>query len=269
MAHTQQGKPGRRTWQSRCRWTAGCGQVPWRRCVPRGSCVRWSHWTESSSQTCWRWWWSVVWGRVYAAPPWYPHDPSPSAHCQCQTAAHLQSTTTAASANYTASLRPSVCLSVCLSHVAAETYTHTRLTALCPGLPGWAGTRIWNLLKQETVSGSGISWAVCKSAPRSRQITTPAPHHSVFYRPDALPAAQPTVSKHIKACPAATHVYYTLHVGIYNYCTNMNTLRASNFRDLNRIAKLNTHEFPERPITKTLSAYQHFRNVVRNILGET
>jgi len=27
---------------------------------------------------------------------------------------------------------------------------------------------------------SAGSWAVCKSAPRSRQITTPAPHHSVF-----------------------------------------------------------------------------------------
>jgi len=27
--------------------------------------------------------------------------------------------------------------------------------------------------------GSGISWAICKSAPRSRQITTPVPHHSV------------------------------------------------------------------------------------------
>ena len=25
---------------------------------------------------------------------------------------------------------------------------------------------------------------MCKSAPRSRQITTPVPHHSVFYRPD-------------------------------------------------------------------------------------
>jgi len=37
---------------------------------------------------------------------------------------------------------------------------------------------------------------MCKSAARSRQITTPAPHHSVFYRPDALPAAQPTWSKH-------------------------------------------------------------------------
>ena len=43
---------------------------------------------------------------------------------------------------------------------------------------------------------SGISWNICKSAPRSRQITTPAPHYSVFYRPDALPAAQPTASKH-------------------------------------------------------------------------
>jgi len=43
---------------------------------------------------------------------------------------------------------------------------------------------------------SGISWNICKSAPRSRQVTTPAPHHSVFYRPDALPAAQPTASKH-------------------------------------------------------------------------
>ena len=81
-----------------------------------------------------------------------------------------------------------------------QVHTHSSLMALCPGLPGWAGTRkvkpIWILLKQETVSGSGISWAICKSAHRSRQLTTPAPHHSVFYRPDALPAAQPTASKH-------------------------------------------------------------------------
>ena len=80
------------------------------------------------------------------------------------------------------------------------THTHAHLTALCPRLHGWVGTRkvkpIWVLLKQETVSGSDISWAVCRSAPRSRQITTPARHNSVFYRPDALPDAQPTVSKH-------------------------------------------------------------------------
>ena len=85
-------------------------------------------------------------------------------------------------------------------HTITHTHTHTRLTALFPGLPGWAGTRkvkpIWILLKQETVNGSDISWAIGKSAPRSREITMPAPHHSVFYRPDALPATQPTVSKH-------------------------------------------------------------------------
>jgi len=68
-------------------------------------------------------------------------------------------------------------------HPTRHKYTHT-LTALFPRLPGWVGTRkikpIWILLKQETVSGSGTSWAICQSAPRSRQITTPAPHHSVF-----------------------------------------------------------------------------------------
>jgi len=83
---------------------------------------------------------------------------------------------------------------------STQQHTHTRLTALCPELPGSAGTRkvkpIWILLKQETVGGSGITWAICKSAPRSRQITTPAPHQSVFYMPDALPAAQPTASQH-------------------------------------------------------------------------
>ena len=48
------------------------------------------------------------------------------------------------------------------------------------------------------MSGSGIRWAICKSAPRSSQIKMPVPHTSVFYRPDALPAAQPTVSKHCR-----------------------------------------------------------------------
>jgi len=82
-----------------------------------------------------------------------------------------------------------------LSKMSPHTHTYTHLTALYLGLPGWAGTRkvkpIWIILKQETVSGSGIRWAICKSAPRSRQITMPAPHRSVFYRPDALPVTQP------------------------------------------------------------------------------
>ena len=93
-----------------------------------------------------------------------------------------------------------MCVVMQMSLLKCQTHTHTRLTALFPGLPRWAGTRkvkpIWILLKQETLSGSGIGWAIFKSAPRSRQITMPAPHHSVFYRPDALPVAQPTAPKH-------------------------------------------------------------------------
>ena len=81
--------------------------------------------------------------------------------------------------------------------------TYIRLTALCPGLPGWAGTRkvkpVWILLKWETVGGSGISCAVCKSAPRSRQITMPAPHHSVFLQA-GCPSCHPTNS--VKALKA-------------------------------------------------------------------
>jgi len=49
-----------------------------------------------------------------------------------------------------------------------------------------------DLLKQETVSGSGISWAICKSAPQTDNYANI--HHSGFYRPDAFPAAQPTAS---------------------------------------------------------------------------
>ena len=52
-----------------------------------------------------------------------------------------------------------------------------------------------DLVEQEIVSGSGICWAmqVCTSS----QITMPTSHHSVFlYKLDALPAAQPTASKH-------------------------------------------------------------------------
>jgi len=90
----------------------------------------------------------------------------------------------------------------------ACTHTHTRLTALFQGLPRCAGTRkvkpIW-ILKQETASGSGISRAICKSAPCSRQITTPAPHYSVFT--DRMPFLPPNQQRQSTE-------------GIFQYTTN-------------------------------------------------
>jgi len=65
-----------------------------------------------------------------------------------------------------------------------DTHTHIHLTALLSGTTQVSQYQKDKtnliLLKQETVSGSGISWDKWKSAPRSRQITTPTPYHSVF-----------------------------------------------------------------------------------------
>ena len=75
----------------------------------------------------------------------------------------------------------------------------TRLTALFPGLPRWASTR--------KVNQSGFYWskrqwvAMASAGPYASLHLAPdrQPHQhptSHFHRPDALPAAQPTASKH-------------------------------------------------------------------------
>jgi len=83
-----------------------------------------------------------------------------------------------------------------------NTHTHTTVLLLFWNLSGTTrvsryqkGKTNLDLLEQEIVSGSGICWAICKSAPHPRQ---PRQHPTtrVFYRLDALPAAQPTASKH-------------------------------------------------------------------------
>ena len=75
-----------------------------------------------------------------------------------------------------------------------HTHTHTHLMALFCDYPGEPVPEMQNqsgfiLLEQETVSGSGISWAICKSTPCSRQITMPTLHHSVFT--DRMPFLPP------------------------------------------------------------------------------
>jgi len=99
-------------------------------------------------------------------------------------------------------------------HTHTQTHTHTCLMAHCPGLSGWASNRkvktIQILLKQETVSGSGISWDICKSAPRSRQITMPAPHHSVFLQARCPSCHQTNSVKTLQALfiRICTHITY-------------------------------------------------------------
>ena len=145
---------------------------------------------------------------------------------QCSGISNAQ-ITSLCSASYVSWQRDTACICCwmpCRSTAATEcqpcsTHTHTCLTALCPGLPRWAGTRkvkpVWILLKQETMSGSGISCAICKSAPRSRQITMPAPHHSVFLQA-GYPSCHPTNS--VKALKAyAGHSAIDLYLLLWAY----------------------------------------------------
>ena len=90
----------------------------------------------------------------------------------------------------------------------ARTHTHTRTHKHPFNGPLSRTTRvsytrkikpIWILLEKETVSGSGISWAICKSASRSRQITTPAPHHSCFLQTGCPSCRQTNSVKALKA----------------------------------------------------------------------
>ena len=100
-----------------------------------------------------------------------------------------------------------------------NTHTHTQHTFIGPLSRTTRVSRyrkvkpILIVLKQETESG--ISWAICKSTPRSRQITTPAPHRSSFLQ-TGCPSWCPTNSvKALKAYQTKQqhnrHYQATLH----------------------------------------------------------
>ena len=97
---------------------------------------------------------------------------------------------------------------MCKAHYARMTllveywkwHTHTRLTALCPGLPGVSRYQKGKTnLDFTEARDSEWQWnplghmQVCTSLQTDNHASTPP---LSFYRPDALPVAQPTVSKH-------------------------------------------------------------------------
>ena len=87
-----------------------------------------------------------------------------------------------------------------IHHDIGTTYTHIRITALCPET-----THVSRYQKGKTnldfteARDSQWQWhqlghmQVCTSLQTDNHVSTPS---LSFYRPDALPAAQPTVSKH-------------------------------------------------------------------------
>jgi len=79
-----------------------------------------------------------------------------------------------------------------------NTHTHNRFMALFPGPTGWASARRELLdftMQGKTNRGRHTDHPAGRHSIRTNQCLPPtSPNFS--YRPDALPAAQPTVSKH-------------------------------------------------------------------------
>ena len=104
-------------------------------------------------------------------------------------------------------MRPIRAVLLCATFSGSSlTHTHTHIPVERPFFRDYPGEPVPErkpIWKQETVSG--IRWTVCKSAPRSRQITTPAPYHSFLQA--GCPSCGPTNS--VKAVPTNRNYKYT------------------------------------------------------------
>jgi len=90
--------------------------------------------------------------------------------------------------------------------------------------------------------------------PRPRQITTPVPHLSVFYRPDALPAAQPTASKHWRRIATTTFSSYFLNAcHIQLFCPTIWLLLYLLYLSVSQVSQHSRY----RPKIPSLSAVHH------------
>ena len=95
----------------------------------------------------------------------------------------------------------SIWLTFCDHHSSVKWYLepphHNRFAAFCPGPPGWAGARrelLDFMVQGEINRGRHRDHPDGRHSIRTNQC--PPPPSPFFYRPHALPATQPTVSKH-------------------------------------------------------------------------
>ena len=116
------------------------------------------------------------------------------------------------------------------------------------------------------MSGNGISWAICKSVPRSRQATTPAPHHSVYtgLMPFLLPnqQRQSTEGQSVHAWKSFTLFSLPVsHAIILHRCNRMNYVIVCRFVSVSRVWKpaqlLTTHIGKEPTATQMFHPILH------------
>jgi len=63
-----------------------------------------------------------------------------------------------------------------------------------------------------------ITGAISRAKLVSNHHHSPTNQHLVFYRPDAVPVAQPTVSKHWRENITFPGLVYQAHLGVFQLC---------------------------------------------------
>jgi len=88
-------------------------------------------------------------------------------------------------------------------------YYHIHFTTLFPGPPGWADARkLLDFMVQGQINrGRHTDHPAGRHSIRTKQC--PPPPSPIFYRPDALPAAQPTLSSHWRQLLTTTTNYHS------------------------------------------------------------
>ena len=108
---------------------------------------------------------------------------------------------------------PSCCPTVkaFTGNILTTTPNNNCFMALFPEPPGWAGARreVLDFMVQGKINrGRHTDHPAGRHSIRTNRTNQCPPPH-IFYRPDALPAAQPTVSKHWRQYCYYTVVYYS------------------------------------------------------------
>jgi len=109
-----------------------------------------------------------------------------------------------------------------------------------------------DFLEQEKVSNIGNHLGHMQICILPSHITMPAPHHSVFCRPDALPATQPTASKHWRH-----DVWYLLRTRVVDVLHGwpLNTMHRPDH--LSNLAYLLVHTVPVIVVTDSIMIHHY------------
>ena len=123
---------------------------------------------------------------------------------------------------------------------------HTCLTSFFPGLPRWAGTRkVKHDLDFTEARDSEWQWhqlghmQVCTLLQTDNHTSTPP---LSFYRPDALPAAQPTMSKHWR------QIVFPVYASINKVAASISLLYTLDFAQGTITAQHNVPFSPSLPV---------------------